>query len=149
MIHNVKEQVPRSLGAPFVLVKSDIWGTPKILRNGDANERRRKRQSSLNMFCSTTFAARRFPSIMRPSEDRAMGRLKSASFVVDHVRGEYAVGVVHTQTVEDFWSIFKRGVVGTFHKVSAICHPLYVAEFQFRYNDRLNADILGEAIRGC
>jgi hypothetical protein len=46
MIHNVKEQVPRSLGAPFVFVKSDIWGTTKILRNGNANECRRKRQRS-------------------------------------------------------------------------------------------------------
>jgi len=40
-------------------------------------------------------------------------------------------------------------MVGTFHKVSAKYLPLYVAEFQFRYNNRLNADIFGEAIRGC
>ena len=37
----------------------------------------------------------------------------------------------------------------TFHKVSAKYLPLYVAEFQLRYNNRLNADIFGEAIRGC
>jgi ISXO2-like transposase domain len=41
------------------------------------------------------------------------------------------------------------GMVGTFHKVSAKYLPLYVAEFQFRYNNRLNDDIFGEAIRGC
>jgi len=68
---------------------------------------------------------------------------------VDHAAGQYVVGAVHTQTIEGFWSIFKRGVVGTFHKVSAKYLPLYVAEFQFRYNNRLNADIFGEAIRGC
>lgn len=44
-------------------------------------------------------------------------------------------------TVEGFWSIFKRGVVGTFHKVSAKCMALYVAEFQLRYNNRSNPDI--------
>jgi hypothetical protein len=55
----------------------------------------------------------------------------------------------HTNTIEGFWPIFKRGVVGTFHKVSAKYLPLYVAEFQFRYNNRDNADIFGEAIRGC
>jgi hypothetical protein len=68
---------------------------------------------------------------------------------VDHAAGQYVVGAVHTQTIEGFWSIFKRGVVGTFHKVSAKYLPLYVAEFQFRYNNRLNEDIFGEAIRGC
>jgi hypothetical protein len=68
---------------------------------------------------------------------------------IDHAKGQYVVGAVHTQTIEGFWSIFKRGVVGTFHKVSAKYLPLYVAEFQFRYNNRLNADIFGEAIRSC
>lgn len=68
---------------------------------------------------------------------------------VDHAAGQYVVGAVHTQTIEGFWSIFKRGVVGTFHKVSAKYLPLYVAEFQFRYNNRSNPDIFGEAIRGC
>ena len=44
---------------------------------------------------------------------------------------------------------FKRGIVGSFHKVSAKYMPLYVAEFQFRYNHRSNADIFGTAIEGC
>ena len=69
--------------------------------------------------------------------------------VVDHSKGQYVVGAIHTNTIEGFWSIFKRGVVGTFHKVSAKYLPLYVAEFQFRYNNRDNADIFGEAVRGC
>lgn len=68
---------------------------------------------------------------------------------IDHARGEYVVGAVHTNTIEGFWSIFKRGVVGTYHKVSKKYLPLYVAEFQFRYNNRENPDIFGEAIRGC
>jgi hypothetical protein len=69
--------------------------------------------------------------------------------VVDHAKGQYVVGAIHTQTIEGFWSIFKRGVVGTFHKMSAKYMPLYVAEFQFRYNNRENADIFGMAISGC
>jgi transposase-like protein len=69
--------------------------------------------------------------------------------MVDHKRHQYVVGAVHTNTIEGFWSIFKRGVVGTFHKMSAKYMPLYVAEFQFRYNNRLNPDIFGTAIGGC
>jgi ISXO2-like transposase domain len=51
--------------------------------------------------------------------------------------------------IEGFWSIFKRGVVGTLHKMSAKYMPLYVAEFKFRYNNRFNPDIFGTAISGC
>jgi len=68
---------------------------------------------------------------------------------VHHAARQYVVGAVHTNTIEGFWSIFKRGVVGTFHKVSAKYLPLYVVEFQFRYNNRSNADIFGTAIEGC
>jgi IS1 family transposase len=68
---------------------------------------------------------------------------------VDHHRGQYVIGAVHTNTIEGFWSIFKRGVVGTFHKVRDKYLALYVAEFQFRYNNRDNADIFGAAIGGC
>ena len=68
---------------------------------------------------------------------------------VDHSIGEYVVGAVHTNTIEGFWSLIKRGCVGTFHKVSKKYLHLYVAEFQFRYNNRHNADIFGTAIDGC
>jgi len=68
---------------------------------------------------------------------------------VDHSKHQYVVGAVHTQTIEGFWSIFKRGIVGTFHNVSKRHLHLYVAEFQFRYNNRFNDDILGATIEGC
>ena len=68
---------------------------------------------------------------------------------VDHGKGQYVVGAVHTQTIEGFWSLVKRGMVGTFHKVSAKYLPLYVAEFEFRYNNRHNADIFGAAVGAC
>jgi transposase-like protein len=68
---------------------------------------------------------------------------------VQHQAKQYVVGAVHTNTIEGFWSIFKRGVIGTFHKMSAKYMPLYVAEFQFRYNNRNNPDMFGSAIAGC
>ena len=85
--------------------------------------------------------------------DEAAGYRKLAKeyplHTVDHARGQYVVGAVHTQTIEGFWSLIKRGIMGSFHKVSHKYLPLYVAEFQFRYNNRHNEDIFGAAIKGC
>lgn len=69
--------------------------------------------------------------------------------VINHAAGQYVVGAIHTNTIEGFWSLVKCGMVGTFHKVSKKYLPLYVAEFQFRYNNRGNEDIFGTAIQGC
>jgi hypothetical protein len=55
-------------------------------------------------------------------------------------------GAGPTNTIEGFWSILKRGVIGTFHKMSAKYMLLYVAGFQFRYNNRENTDIFGTDI---
>jgi len=81
----------------------------------------------------------------------AYGPLHSDFFLrtVDHSANQYFVGAVHTQTIDGFWSLLKRGVMGTFHKVSAKYLPLYVAEFQFRYNNRENPDIFGAAVSAC
>lgn len=68
--------------------------------------------------------------------------------VINHHRHQYVVGAIHTNTIEGFWSILKRGVIGTYHKVSAKYLGFYVAEFQFRYNNRDNTDIFGTAIEG-
>jgi len=68
---------------------------------------------------------------------------------VHHKKEQYVVGAVHTNTIEGFWSIFKRGVVGTYHKMSTKYLPLYVAEFQFRYNNRMNPNMFDTAIAGC
>jgi len=68
---------------------------------------------------------------------------------VDHRAKEYVRGIVHTNNIENFWSLLKRGVIGTYHNVSAKYLPLYLNEFQFRHNNRKNADIFGSAIAGC
>lgn len=68
---------------------------------------------------------------------RHVGRLfKHGHQTVTHKRGEYVRGVVHTNTVEGFFSLLKRGIVGTFHHVSAHHLHRYLSEFDFRYNLR-------------
>jgi transposase-like protein len=56
--------------------------------------------------------------------------------MVDHGKEEYVRGDAHTNTVEGFFSILKRGVNGTFHHVSEAHLHRYLAEFDFRYNNR-------------
>jgi transposase-like protein len=68
---------------------------------------------------------------------------------VNHGRGEYVRDVVHTCTIDGFWSLLKRGTIGTFHNVSRKYLPLYVAEFEWRYNNRDNKDIFGAAVARC
>jgi transposase-like protein/predicted RNA-binding Zn-ribbon protein involved in translation (DUF1610 family) len=55
--------------------------------------------------------------------------------IINHIR-EYVRGNIHTNTIENFWSLFKRGVIGSFHKVSAKHLPRYLAEFTYRFNNR-------------
>jgi len=65
---------------------------------------------------------------------------------VNHSHGEYVRGNVHTNNIESFWSLLKRGVVGTFHNVSAEYLPLYLNEFSWRYNNRNNPDIFRDLL---
>jgi len=69
--------------------------------------------------------------------------------VIKHGDQQYVRGIVHTNTIESFWSLLKRGVMGSFHKVSATYLPLYLAEFSFRFNNRKNPDIFGELVSRC
>lgn len=56
--------------------------------------------------------------------------------VVNHGAGEYVRGDAYTNSVEGFFSILKRGIIGTFHHVSPQHLQRYVTEFDFRYNHR-------------
>jgi transposase-like protein len=56
---------------------------------------------------------------------------------INHTR-EYAHGDVHTNTVESAFSLLKRGIVGTWHKVDAKHLPAYLDEMCFRFNNRKN-----------
>lgn len=57
--------------------------------------------------------------------------------VVTHSKGEYVrAGVFHTNTIEGFFSLLKRGIIGVYHHVSEQHLSRYTAEFDFRYNTR-------------
>ena len=56
--------------------------------------------------------------------------------IVDHGKGQYVDGDAYTNTIEGFWSILKRGIIGIYHKVSRKHLQRYVNEFVFRYNTK-------------
>ena len=71
---------------------------------------------------------------------RNMGKQGHHEIVV-HSRGEYVRGDCHSNSVENFWSLFKRGLMGQFHQVSVKHLDRYLQEFQFRFNNRDAEDI--------
>ncbi len=91
-------------------------------------------------------------SLVATDEAAGYRRLSTLGYphrTVDHKAEEYVRGNVHTNSIEGFWSLLKRGIVGTFHQVSKDYLPLYVNEFAFRYNNRNNPDIFKSVLAGC
>jgi transposase-like protein len=64
---------------------------------------------------------------------------------VNHSIGEYVRGDVHTNTIEGYFSILKRGITGVYHHVSPQHLKRYLAEFDFRYNERQALGVSDEA----
>jgi hypothetical protein len=72
---------------------------------------------------------------------RILGPLFAKHEAVNHGIGEYVRGEAHTNTVEGYFSILKLGIVGTYHHVSQQHLKRYLAEFDFRYNQRLGLGV--------
>lgn len=68
---------------------------------------------------------------------------------VNHGETYVAPGNVRTNGVENVWSLFKRGIVGIFHKVSAKYLPLYLNEFAFRFNNRDEFNLMDKVLSEC
>jgi len=60
--------------------------------------------------------------------------------IIKHSKNEYVKGNIHTNTIEGFFSLLKRGVKGTFHHVSGLHLHRYLSEFDFRWNRRSVSD---------
>lgn len=67
---------------------------------------------------------------------QGIGKHFESHDTVDHSRKEWKRGEAHTNTVEGYFSLLKRGINGTFHHVSAHHLHRYLSEFDFRYNAR-------------
>ncbi|MBA3390772.1 MAG: IS1595 family transposase [Rubrobacter sp.] len=65
---------------------------------------------------------------------------------VKHRSGEYARGEVHTNSIENVWSLLKRSIIGSYHQVSAKHLDAYLDELEFRYNNRENPYLFRDAL---
>jgi transposase-like protein len=65
---------------------------------------------------------------------------------VNHIKEEWVRGNVHTNSIENYWSLFKRGLIGSFHQVSVKHLERYMAEFDYRFNNRKDVDIFIKTI---
>ncbi|HTG15157.1 MAG TPA: IS1595 family transposase, partial [Blastocatellia bacterium] len=68
---------------------------------------------------------------------RSVGKEFAGHQTVNHGIGEYVRGGAHSNTIEGYFSILKRGIIGTYHHVSSKHLKRYLAEFDFRYNNRI------------
>ena len=78
---------------------------------------------------------------------------------INHTAGEYVRGMAHTQGIESFWAMLKRGYQGTFHHFSVKHLDRYVTEFAGRHNDReadtvdqmsrMVSNMVGKRVRYC
>jgi transposase-like protein len=68
---------------------------------------------------------------------RRMRRFFAGHSTVNHGAGQYGHGVIHTNTIEGYFSIFKRGMKGVYQHCGKQHLHRYLAEFDFRYSNRV------------
>jgi DNA-directed RNA polymerase subunit RPC12/RpoP/transposase-like protein len=73
--------------------------------------------------------------------DTMPGNIKTKHEKVNHSKKEWVRGDVHTGTIDGYWGLLKRGIIGSFHQVSVKHLHRYLSEFQFRWNNRKAQDI--------
>jgi transposase len=57
---------------------------------------------------------------------------------INHSERVYVMGDIHTNTIEGFWSLVKRGISGVYHSVGSHYLQTYLNEYSFRYNRRFD-----------
>jgi len=67
--------------------------------------------------------------------------------VIRHSSGVYVMGKVHTNTAENAFSLLKRGIMGTWHRISAKHLASYLQEMEFRFNRRNRSDLFVDTLR--
>lgn len=165
MMHRIREAMkndnPGPLGGEGKVVEADETYVGGI--QGNRSNKRVGKKKVVMTLVERSGEARSFHianihgntlrSVLVTNVDRASQLMTDQAYVYKHAgkefKGhgavlhglrEYVRGDVHSNTAENFFSIFKRGVIGTYHHMSEAHLHRYTAEFDFRYNTRLISD---------
>jgi transposase-like protein len=68
--------------------------------------------------------------------------------IVNHSAKEYVRGEVHTGTIDGYWGLLKRSIIGSFHRVSIKHLHRYLSESEFKWNNRRNQEVFATVILG-
>lgn len=82
-----------------------------------------------------------------PSAIKRAGMPARKHKTINHSKGIYVMGDTHTNTIENAFSLFKRGVRGTWHHISAKHLASYLEEMSFRFNRRKRSDLFTDTLR--
>lgn len=161
MTHRIREamKMPNDtpMGGHGKIVEADetFWGNkPGVEKRAGYHHKEKifslvEREGKARSFHVETVTAKTLKPIIRRNvrRDTHMMTDEHASYkglgnrflshdVVRHTAKEYVRGTTHTNTVEGFFSILKRGLIGTYHHVGSQHLARYMSEFDFRYNNR-------------
>ena len=109
-----------------------------VERNGDVRSAPVERVTGANLKAIIRQHTEKTATIMTDDflSYRGLGKEFASHHVINHGNREYVRGNVHTNTVEGYFSILKRGIIGVYHHVGKQHLHRYLSEFDFRYNGR-------------
>lgn len=109
-----------------------------VERNGDVRSTPVERVTGANLKSIIRQNTEKTATIMTDDfrSYRGLGKEFASHRVINHGNREYVRGNVHTNTVEGYFSILKRGIIGVYHHVGKHHLHRYLSEFDFRYNGR-------------
>jgi transposase-like protein len=140
-----KGRGPHNKGKQIVIGIRQRGGDLRFFRAEDAKSgtlaQYIRENISKDVECIVTDDFKAYPAAMADNE------FSDNHFSVNHSAKEYVNGEIHTNTVENAFSLLKRGIVGTWHKISAKHLPAYLQEMEFRFNRRKNSDLFIDTLR--
>ncbi len=113
-----------------------------VERNGDVVAQVMRKLTYQNLKTMVEKYVDEDDSVLITDEYRGYSRMHN---IIEHVKIDhhkiYSYKGLNTNTIESFWAVVERGIMGQYHHVSAKYLPSYIAEFVFKFNNRNNDDM--------
>jgi transposase-like protein len=127
---------------PVLGIKEKTSGKVRMVAASDVSANTLKNFIRLHVEAGSEIHSDEFSSYLWLDKEDSEYAHKTVNHSVEYVTAD---GVT-TNGCENVWSLFKRGIVGVFHKVSTKYLPLYLDEFSFRFNNRSEYDLMNKVL---